>query len=674
MVDILPNEFSRNADDNTSFPDGAGGFLNLGEGCRPSNVNDGMRSLAASQAAAWGGFVAAATRPTDLIAHRFWRDTSDVNVHVIYYWDGFQDHFQFAVNPVSGGTVTSSILVFEDFASLAAAYVPAGTPQVAVKGRTSNNDGGFTYFANVPTDPGHLLSTQSADGQFWQGMPLNGEISNLQCGETGIGGDDTAVLNGTIVAATALKCNVLLIGDLIGNLDIGDGVGTLEAPPFVRGLGCTYNGAYSDASTRLRPFNDAWPIVSFNGVRRARISDIGLIGNVAIDTSNFVATGVTPTTDAYWEGIFGVRQRYSPPSAIAIDPIAGPTPPGGGYVGKTYLGSGHQSSDVKMNGLEIMSVDAGVVVQPGDYDANGDFPGAEDTRFTCVRDAWSVGNSQSRNSRLTRCAFNRVHTVVATDIHGRQNGRFLGSLNGCYGAGYIGRLVSARGLSQPGPIRFIDSDFESIHRLYDLNGNTAQEGHLVFEGGSINFRHESQDVVPGEVMSGLTTGGSVVRNAGFKTFNSTTLSGSREFLNFNASNVTFNEGAYVKLESSDPVAVNAYAAMFGFGSIDTIAPITNQQLSDGTDFVTPSAPSPNTTAQIVITSVVGDTVTFTGGPDFTTYNINTLIRDRDGLASGTCMFRTSATTARLITNFDFNTNQVLEAIPTSGITWQFIKF
>ena len=663
MVDILPSEFDPVADNNVSFPDGSSGFLNLGEGCPPSNVNDGMRSLAASQSVGWGGMPSGATRPTDLRAHRLWRDTSATNVHVIYYWDGFQNHMILAVNPASGGQVASRIPFFDDLAALELAYIPANTPMVGILGRTAPDDGGFTMFEAVGSDPGHGLDAQSADGQYWEGKAVNGEITNKQIGETGTGSDDTTVLNLAFTTAAAMGVNLLLIGDLIANMDVGDGSTTYESPPRIRGLGRTYDGVYQETCTRIRPNNDLWPIINFSNIRGAELSDIGLVGNVNISRATFTATGVTPTTQAYWDGIYGARQRYNQPCAVAIDAYAGPTPSGGGYAGKTYLGSGAQSSAVKVSKAEITAVDGGLLVQPGDHDANGDFPWLEDVAFTCVRDAVSIGNSQCRNALMNRCAFNRVETVISTDRIGKQVGRYLGSVNNSSGAGYIGRLVSVGGLATPGPIRFNDCDFESLHQMYDINGNVVgAEGHLSYSGGSLNFRHESQGVVPGAVIRG-EFGGTIIRNDGIKTFDAVKVAGTREILNLNTSNVIWRNGAYVKFEGSAADAQAIYDYMFGVVDIDSRTPHGVGEILDGQNFA--SFPTPTqTTAVLAIVSVVDDIVTFTGHPAYATYGDGTLVVDREGEAGNACMIVTGDGTARLITNFDFNTNLVLETIPS----------
>lgn len=543
--------------------------------------------------------------------------------------------------------------LFDTYADAVAADILPTINAIRTAGRTTIGDGGDALYVRVSTEPTHAFKLQSADGAHWVGVPVNARINEKQIGESGAGNDDTSVLQDTHDAALALGCDCLFIGpDLKAtSIKIGSNSSTAR-PPDVYGVGIGYNGQVNlGHGTRIVSTSSTLPLIVFEGLRRGRLFDITLKSSIDITTSNFDKTGIEPTQESYWDGIYGARDAIAPYAGVAVDPYlldSGSTP-SGAYPGQTY----HSllSSDIWLQNVEIMGFPVGVVVQPSGANANnGDFLKLYNCCFTTCRDAISIGTSQHRNLDARACIFNRVQWWVATDLHGSKTGRIAGKFDNCSGGGYVGGLFSVQGLATPGPVVFDTCYLESLHRIGDINGNVAAgEGTIVFENCLLSFRHESQDVHPSNILGGHTVAGgsSVVRNRGVKVFSATRFEGVNEIASMVAPNVIFRNGSYVNPELTTVPEIKSF--LFAYATGDILAPLAVQEdIFDGQDFQSaPSAPT-STNVTLTIVSVSGTTVTFTGHPSYATYGDGSLIRDR--LGECFCMVVTGDGQGRLITN------------------------
>ena len=196
---------------------------------------------------------------------------------------------------------------------------------------------------------------------------------------------------------------------------LGDGT-----PPF--------RGEAGYAGTIIETNYSNAPAVNIQGARNSSIDNITFIG------LNDITGGLSDTSSANinnWldSGLHAnANTRYAPYAAITVDAYSG-TAPGTPYPNVTYPSysgvsgqySKSPSSHVKIRNVHIYEFVAGIVVQPN-TDANGDFVQIEKAIIESCAYGISVGNSQSRNMRITDGYIN-AHTCITNSTHGAQVGR-----------------------------------------------------------------------------------------------------------------------------------------------------------------------------------------------------------------------------------------------------------
>lgn len=115
MAAIFPSSLSVTDSDNTTFPTTDGGTTNIAEDCPPSGINNALRSVASMLAAQWGGMYSGTSRPAEVQAGTFWRDTSaGAAAEVIYWYDGADDIAVVTVNATANtvsfaGNITGDV-------------------------------------------------------------------------------------------------------------------------------------------------------------------------------------------------------------------------------------------------------------------------------------------------------------------------------------------------------------------------------------------------------------------------------------------------------------------------------------------------------------------------------------------------------------------------------------
>lgn len=151
---------------------------------------------------------------------------------------------------------------------------------------------------------------------------------------------------------------------------------------------------------------------------------------------------------------------------------------GGGRVSAQY-NKGY-SSTTTIENVTIDGFFVGVANQPCDADGNGDFTTIRNCAIMNVSYGVSVGNTQSRNVGISDSQFQYVHTILSTNIVGRQNGRIGGPIVNC-SASQVYQLFSFPGVIT-GPVVFDSFYVEEIIRLgvADLGG--AQTNPIVCNG------------------------------------------------------------------------------------------------------------------------------------------------------------------------------------------------
>ncbi len=338
--------------------------------------------------------------------------------------------------------------------------------------------------------------------------------------------DDTAAIQAAIDASIlqGLSHSVFLPAGKYKTSDtihLGYGVSAYSGITF-EGEGAMYSpetGNVVGGGTAIMPTFSDRPAINVQGGRLTVIKGIGIGGKLA----NYVITNnlglVTPggplvddTVPGNWnDPALATTQdsRYAPYAGITIDAYSG-TRPATSYPNVTYpasLGTVTQygklySSGVQIKDCYIGGFTAGVVVQPCDADGNGDYTTLSGVFMQRVKWGVSVGNTQSRNVHLDHVQINQCYTSLTNDTHGRQQGKFGGTISDLS----LGTTINILHFKQyQSTVKFLNFYAEALWRIGTITPNTSQESPLAFE--SSQFQFSGQNTTRGVPASVLDNGG-----------------------------------------------------------------------------------------------------------------------------------------------------------------------
>lgn len=246
------------------------------------------------------------------------------------------------------------------------------------------------------------------------------------------------------------------------------------------------------------------PAVNFQGCTvGSAIKNLSLIGKLSawIVSNNLGTTGalIDDTVPSAWDdpSLASTQDsRYAPYAGISVDAYCG-TRPATSYPNINYpsfLGSvpqygKQQSSAITIENVNVYGFTVAVVNQPSDFDANGDFTKVKNCVFEYCKWGISVGNSQSRNVSIDglQCGF--MYCILTNNTHGKQIGKFGGTVTDLSAYDVI-QLFSFRSY-YASPMVFNTTYGESIYRLGDLQGTSADESAFIFNGCEFSFTGQS---------------------------------------------------------------------------------------------------------------------------------------------------------------------------------------
>ena len=205
------------------------------------------------------------------------------------------------------------------------------------------------------------------------------------------------------------------------------------------GDGQRYFGSVEFCGTALVcTFNNA-PAIAVNGGRNTTIKSLSICGlnSTWIETNQLGFMPAVPTIDdlvaSNWvDPSFpaSASSQYAPYAGIAIDPYAGVQPtvhypdvnfPS--WSGITTQYNKAASSNTLIEDVWISGFVIGVVNQPSNYNANGDYTKLLHCYIKDCQYAVSIGNSQARLFRMSNCVINNVFTAFVTSVNGVKNGK-----------------------------------------------------------------------------------------------------------------------------------------------------------------------------------------------------------------------------------------------------------
>ena len=418
---------------------------------------------------------------------------------------------------------------FESRAAVEIADIDIEVTFVRTAGFTIAGDGGGGLYVRVPTEPAHNLKIQSADGGFWELVAEGGVVTEKQAGGVGDGiTDDTQAIQSAIDfalyheqnSASATATEVRIIGPLCRTTDtIHLGYGENFHGVIVRGVGCKRRAEALNVGTAiLASFTDR-PIINIQGARITELTDLWLEGALPVSSLDFAGTGATE--ESAWDALGG-NGRYNPYAAITIDAYGGPRP-AQSYPDVTYpdflqpIGQYDKrgSSDVLISRVGTRNINTALAVQPGDFDANGDFVKVQECVFEGCKYGVSIGNSQSRNVEIRNLTGATMFCFLTNETHGRQIGRFGGPIENCSFGGFLANLFSFNRSSILGTTLFTNLYAEGLHRIGGFSGNSGSEGSLSFDSCQFVFRHSDTAGVPASILSGTNDTELVFRGCAF---------------------------------------------------------------------------------------------------------------------------------------------------------------
>lgn len=334
------------------------------------------------------------------------------------------------------------------------------------------------------------------------------------------------------------------------------------------------------------------PLINIQYARHVRFRKFRTFG---VNWEYFRSAGlavnhVTPTADdriaSSWcqpeiEDALGrsADDQYSADAAITIDARCGLPPPTPyapidypAYLASTgfdltqYGTATHikgQSSDVIINEISFFGEINGCILQPCNFEGNGDFCRIYDVSAETCKRIYSIGGNQSRASALRYAVGGQLYEFISTTTHGKQNGQVSSELSHLTASGLI-QIFSFGSMSVGGSVALNELYIEAGYMIGTVTGGALTEPAIQFNSCLMNLG-----------LQGLNARGIPAVILGAPTGVATTLTP-----------VTFNGGF---LEPASPVMINAHVTIHG-GTL-----ITNEMTgptAKGADPVT-GLPTPN---------------------------------------------------------------------------------
>lgn len=298
-----------------------------------------------------------------------------------------------------------------------------------------------------------------------------------------------------------------------GNVLIGDTIHVGYGQEFdgnyvLRGEGTSYDGSYHVAGAMLVRNFAGKPLINVQGARGIVLDAFSTWGTSFkyINDSGFANIVIVPSVDdtvgANWHDpaiVAGVGhdldERYRPDAAITVDAYSG-NRPAGSYPDAVYPGwlatsltqwNKKNSSEVSIfptHGVMRGEINC-VVVHPSDSDGNGDFVTIGRIGVNRCKRVLSVGQSQSRSTKIGYCTGGQVYEFVTNNTHGRQQGQ----LNAGFGFVTISglmRLFTLGSTSFTGPLTFDNLYIEALWTIGSIAGGGASDALVKIVGGKIS--------------------------------------------------------------------------------------------------------------------------------------------------------------------------------------------
>lgn len=329
------------------------------------------------------------------------------------------------------------------------------------------------------------------------------------------GTDNTTVLQSWLDYCTYVARCVGRIGSgaFLHTATLHGGYGDAFVSTKIKGAGWRYGGAGITGTAFVNNFSDR-PALNFAGQRYGSIEGATFVGSFykSITDGHACSHSIVPSFDdtvmrSWLPATADARalNRYSTYAAITIDgfndnqgAISGTDPETGlaytTYVTPTWPAWTGLAAGRGAKGLSSgMTIDcqfrgfgAAMIVQPGNTDGNGDFIWVRSSSVDYCVYAFSYCNSQGRNQQVGNISGGTTWCAIATNRHGRQNGRLGGTLESISFSGLM-RLMEIGSVSIVTSTIFQQVYIEGGWQLGTCSGSGANEGEMTIASGTISL-------------------------------------------------------------------------------------------------------------------------------------------------------------------------------------------
>jgi hypothetical protein len=261
---------------------------------------------------------------------------------------------------------------------------------------------------------------------------------NMIAGEWGAVGDNVADDTTSLNAAISYGLTQFAAGGVSPSLELTgkhritdslrvfllNGAGTAFEFVSITILGATRNPGYvAGRAIGLYPTFVDRPAIIVQAARNFRVEGFNILGTA----NNGSVTIAQIATDVNWYNTASARDtRWSPYTAIAVDPFSLTVPADGGYPGySSFYGIQNNGSSIaRIDNMSIMRFVVGVMLSPSPTSPNNDAVIISQTTLFNCKVLVAIGQSQARGVALVDNFYGYFRTLVDTSNYGPGNGDF----------------------------------------------------------------------------------------------------------------------------------------------------------------------------------------------------------------------------------------------------------
>lgn len=452
------------------------------------------------------------------IASAQWWTVPTAPVSAIEQYSSVKNRMAF--NGSSSSTALSQLISYYSTrgGSIVIDTVVTVSSSVSISSDVEFKEGGqIVHGANTVTISGNMEAPKrqhlfSGTGQ----VTLSKKVSTLYPYWWGAKGDGTGddIIPIQACVNSAWLSSSLVIQLLSGDHPISKGI-LLANPAGWLSISLTFRGIENydgNTGTQIRCLhNDNFAIAIQNG-RSMTIENIYFRGLGS--SYNPTMAQIINNIDDDWASQYGRKSRYSPFSAIVIDPFSSVAPPDGGYpnFSSSYTAGQAGSSNISIKNVVCRYFIVGVMFTPHGTFGNGSEVSMSRVLVDRCKEGVAIGFTQNRSIAMTDCNIASVKTCMDSNTYGFQAGPMPSPVNCQFGS--CKSILNVNG--NYGELHITNSYGESIYQIGYVSGENQV---LNFTNCAFNFTTHNETGVQ-DASGVLTYNGITQFNGGSMAFSS----------------------------------------------------------------------------------------------------------------------------------------------------------